>query len=64
MTTHNRYRFIGDALVLAYLLKRLIRYPFGGTSIVPFDIYGLAHLIANRRQAAPIRARLGARAQA
>jgi hypothetical protein len=23
MTTHNRYRFIGDALVLAYLLNAL-----------------------------------------
>jgi len=40
MTTHTRYRFIGVAVV-CISAHRLIRYPFGGTSIVSFDVYGL-----------------------
>jgi hypothetical protein len=28
---------------------RLIRYPFRGTSIVPFDVYGLGEDLAQRR---------------
>ena len=36
MTTHTRYRCRGAGTSA----HRVIRYPFGGTSIVPFDLYG------------------------
>jgi hypothetical protein len=47
MTTHTE-ETIASAMALACLLIALFGYPFGGTSIVPFDAYGRC-LLRHRR---------------